>query len=275
MMRPFQYKLGATIDKIVRPLDSAAIEALGKSAIETFEYTPVNFAGDYTGRLCSEARTMLQNTGKRFISCHVPYDQPYDVSDPSEEIRRGAVERLNRLFDQAYFFGCQWIVLHPSREIFQEEPREIRLRNIRRSVEQIAPALRSHNLQLALEWLPRSCMGNSSDELLAMLEGSDQTLVGVCLDVNHMMGHYRELPAIVERLGKHLFTLHISDYDGVDEKHWLPGAGVIDWGAFLNALRRVDYRGPFNYECGSLPGDSPAEKCRAIEHNFQAVFSAL
>lgn len=30
--------------------------------------------------------------------------------------------------------------------------------------------------------------------------------------------------------------LHVSDYDIVDEKHWLPGEGEVDWEMVCNSL---------------------------------------
>jgi len=69
-------------------------------------------------------------------------------------------------------------------------------------------------------------------------------------------------------------TLHLSDYDGIDEKHWMPGEGVIDWQAFMLALQEIDYTGPFNYEA-KPHGDTPAEKIRDLEANFQMLTALL
>ena len=79
---------------------------------------------------------------------------------------------------------------------------------------------------------------------------------------------YRDLAEHVRRLGDRLIALHLSDYDGVEQKHELPGKGVIDWESFMQALRDVDYAGPFNYEC-KLEGDTPQERVRSLEKNFK------
>ena len=49
---------------------------------------------------------------------------------------------------------------------------------------------------------------------------------------------------------KKVDTLHISDYDGVVEKHWLAGEGVVEWNKIIGLLEEMDYRGPFLHECG-------------------------
>ena len=43
-------------------------------------------------------------------------------------------------------------------------------------------------------------------------------------------------------------SLHISDYDYVDERHDLPGNGVNDWQKLLPMLRDGGYKGPALYE---------------------------
>jgi sugar phosphate isomerase/epimerase len=49
-------------------------------------------------------------------------------------------------------------------------------------------------------------------------------------------------------VGEKIVTLHVSDYDGIDERHWLPGEGCIDWQALRAALCEVGYDGVWMYE---------------------------
>ena len=95
--------------------------------------------------------------------------------------------------------------------------------------------------------------------------------VGLCLDVNHPKG-YEQLPDIVKQLGEKIITLHISDYDGIDEKHWMPFKGDIDWGAFANALSEINYAGAFIYEA-KLEGDTAEEKLINVLSNFQHILA--
>jgi len=98
---------------------------------------------------------------------------------------------------------------------------------------------------LAVECLPRTCLGNTADELLIIVNevGSG---IGICFDSNHLL---KEKPEeFVAKTGKKIVTVHISDYDGLDEKHWLPGTGVINWTKVVNELVKGGYDGPFMYE---------------------------
>jgi sugar phosphate isomerase/epimerase len=71
----------------------------------------------------------------------------------------------------------------------------------------------------------------------------------------------------VRSLGSRLIATHISDCDEVDEQHWLPGKGVLDWPAFMQALREINYTGPFTYEC-KVEGESLVEKLAQLRDNF-------
>jgi len=55
----------------------------------------------------------------------------------------------------------------------------------------------------------------------------------------------------VRTLGSRITTLHISDNDGEQERHQMPGAGVIDWAEFTALLDEIGYAGPLMYETNS------------------------
>jgi sugar phosphate isomerase/epimerase len=126
--------------------------------------------------------------------------------------------------------------------------------------------------KLAVEFLPRTCIGHSVEELLELMADRSNTTIGVCLDVNHLMGHYAELPAYVRRLGPHLLSLHLSDCDAIDEKHWMPGKGVIDWKALMATLKEIRFDGPLNYEC-PLDGGTWDEKVQSLDRNIECLLS--
>jgi sugar phosphate isomerase/epimerase len=46
------------------------------------------------------------------------------------------------------------------------------------------------NVKIAVELLPRSCIGNTASELLSIVNKVDSPFVGICLDVNHLMDKY-------------------------------------------------------------------------------------
>jgi sugar phosphate isomerase/epimerase len=99
---------------------------------------------------------------------------------------------------------------------------------------------------IAVEDLPRTCLGNCADEMLEILEANEK--LRVCFDTNHLLkdtnGNF------LKKVGDKIVTLHISDYDFVDEKHWLPGEGKVDWVEILEGLKSLGYEGVWMYEVG-------------------------
>ncbi|MCE7070813.1 sugar phosphate isomerase/epimerase, partial [Dyadobacter sp. CY327] len=76
---------------------------------------------------------------------------------------------------------------------------------------------------LNIECLPRTCLGNTSKEILQILDGIDN--IGICFDSNQLL---KESPKdFVKAVNKRIRMLHISDCDNVNERHWLPGKGII------------------------------------------------
>jgi hypothetical protein len=43
--------------------------------------------------------------------------------------------------------------------------------------------------------------------------------------------------------GRNIISLHISDDDGIDERHWYPGNGVLSWNEITEAGKIAE-----NYE---------------------------
>ncbi len=70
----------------------------------------------------------------------------------------------------------------------------------------------------------------------------------VCFDTNHLLN--QDPCDFVRKLGDKIITLHISDYDFQNERHWLPGEGDINWPELISTLKETGYSGPWLYELG-------------------------
>ncbi|MBQ8401675.1 MAG: sugar phosphate isomerase/epimerase, partial [Clostridia bacterium] len=67
-----------------------------------------------------------------------------------------------------------------------------------------------------------------------------------CFDTNHNLSEPNA--EYIRAVGDRIVTLHVSDYDFIDEKHWFPMDGGIDWRELLSVLEEVNYTGRFTYE---------------------------
>jgi len=195
-------------------------------------------------------RRLLERTGLDCWSFHIPFGAEYDLSAPDSGLRAHALGAALRAVDLAASLGADVMVVHAGAEPVPTKARSEHLAAAQRSLVALAQRCAILGRKLAVEFLPRSCPGNSVGELEYLLAGLDSRRVGVCLDLNHAnLG--QNLEANILALSGRILTIHASDNDGIDERHWLPGQGVIDWCLALRALEQAGYQGPFVYESSS------------------------
>lgn len=182
--------------------------------------------------------------GIKLWSFHLPF-VPFDTIDISKrETAKHTVEVLSDLIKKAANIGIQTMVIHPSGEPIRPADRAERIAVAQDSLAKLAEIADREGARIAVEDLPRTCLGRNSDDILKLISADER--LRVCFDTNHLL---KEDPVeFVQKVGNKIVTLHVSDYDRRNERHWLPGEGVIDWQALLAALKTVGYQGPWMYE---------------------------
>jgi len=240
-------RLGVSLNFVQhKSVTAEGVQAVARSSIETLE-VPGAFLADPAQRELI-MRYLTVPTGPRVVSVHSPFSEAIDISRTDPGGAEQGIEAARAALKAGSELGARLLVIHPSAEPIVPEQRAARIERSRASLAALAAPARAARCRIAVELLPRTCLGNTAEELALLLDGLDERVFGVCLDTNHLMERHASLPQVLGALGRRLFTLHLSDYDGVDEKHWMPGKGVIDWPAFMGALREIGYGGPFNYE---------------------------
>ncbi len=260
-----RFTLGVSLHTLDREQRLDTIRLLAGTSVKSVELWEPTFCKD--GTHVREARELLAQAGVEPRTVHANFGAPLDISSLDATVRSAGIRAVQVALELAIQMGARMVVVHPSSEPIGDEERVARIEQSKRSLGTIAEMARDAGRRVAIELLPRTCLGRSAAELLGLLEGVDPETGGVCLDTNHLMDGFASLPEVVRLVGPRLFALHCSDYDGVDEKHWPPLRGVIDWAAFLAALGAAGFDGPFHYEA-TLDGQSPAERLAFLEANF-------
>ena len=174
-------------------------------------------------------------------SIHIPFhpflDWPY--ASPVEAVRRQAAKKLLDWIKATKPCGCRLYTLHGSGEPIADVDRKATIASLRRTLDEIVPFFAEIGASVNVEVLPRSCIGRVPEDLEEVFDGYPVETVGVCFDVNHLCGCPERLPEYITRLAPRLKSFHLSDYDGIDECHWYPGLGVIDWTAVMAAIKAV------------------------------------
>jgi len=145
--------------------------------------------------------------------------------------------------------GIKYGAIHPSGEPISQDDRNEAMKNAKDSLYKLSKTADDEGFTIAVENLPRTCLGNCSLDMNQLLEASDS--LKICFDVNHLLQESHV--EFINNIKGKIVTLHISDYDFVNERHWMPGEGKINWPELIDLLEGIGYDGVFMYELGLKP----------------------
>lgn len=204
-------------------------------------------------------------------SFHLPF-APFDKIDISnQEISKQSVDFLKHLMKKVSSIGIKIFVIHASGEPIEESEREDRIVCAKNSLKELAEYADEIGCIVAVEDLPRSCLGNCSKEILELI--SVHKNLRVCFDTNHLLNE--DVCDFIRNVGDKIITTHISDYDYVNERHWLPGEGSIDWKSLVSSLEEIGYDGYWLYEIGLETSWSIERERNLTYSDFKCNYSSL
>ena len=204
--------------------------------------------------LCASEALMnglFKEYGIELWSIHLPFSRKLDISVVDDDARRFIIDTNIALIKKAAEIGVKVAVLHPSSEPITDEDRPERLRRSKEAIIEINKVCKAVGMKLAVENLPRTCLCNRYTEMIELLK---DTGAGIVFDANHSLvdDNVEFLRALADS-NIEIVSLHLSDYDGIDERHRLPGEGINDWKSLLSILEDVNYSGPLMYEVPLKP----------------------
>lgn len=219
-------------------------------------------------------KKLSEEYGVELWSFHLPFSVSWNINIASVEkgVRQSTVSYFKELIGKASDIGIDKIVIHPSCGAAPDVPRQLQMEYSKENLDYLAEYASSCGAVLAIEDLPGDCLGHDSTEMLELLSANDK--LRVCFDTNHLL--QENVVDFVKNVGDKIITTHISDCDFVNERHWLPGEGKINWSALIDALQSVNYSGVWMYEIGfKAPASIKRERDLTFEdfvHNAEQLF---
>lgn len=236
------YKVG--VSSLGFSLTEANFQALQKADIHAIEIS-MSDAG-YPHICYSDLAAFSKRYQVDLWSYHLPFT-PFteiDISALDSQMRNHTTDYLSELIKKGADIGIDKFIIHPSGEPVSDEERTDRLKYAMQSLDLLAEIAAQNGACIAVEDLPRTCLGNSSEEIAQLISANDK--LRVCFDTNHLLTddnlHFMDV------LSDKIITVHVSDYDFINERHWLPGEGKIDWNALLKKFQEIQYNGVWMYE---------------------------
>ncbi|MBQ8605504.1 MAG: sugar phosphate isomerase/epimerase [Clostridia bacterium] len=83
---------------------------------------------------------------------------------------------------------------------------------------------------------------------------------GLCLDTGHLNLAKRRMRPYVDIVGSRIKALHVHDSSCVQDDHFVPEMGTIDWNDLIDGLRAINYRGNINFERSPEPYENDLVK---------------
>lgn len=248
MTKLFKHKFGFSIgEKFEGPLPILTDNGFGFLEVglrlitsdREFLNNAIDFVIKEKERLGFETRT-----------AHLPFSPGYDLSVLNEDERLQAIENQKEAIEFSRRLGYSIVVLHPDRGNIPEEDYEKRHEALIKSLKDFAPWCKEKGIKIAVENLTQVSSVQTSEALVKIIEAVGCDNVGICFDVNHLFKEtHREF---IKTAGKYILTMHTTDNDGVTEKHWFPGDGVIDWKELFELLEEVNYDSTMICECANI-----------------------
>ena len=253
---------GATFARSAEMLADAGFQGVDLSMTMDMMDTKKVFSPEWRAAIVARAKA-AKAAGLEIAQCHLPY-YPNHIAYPGdgkyEDFEAFMLPRYELGLSICAEIGCPVGVTHPYSNV--SSAADTHNGNLR-LLEKITPKLDKFGVRLALEnlWAKEYKWSHmsSATEILSVINECGSPLVGACIDTGHANIFSLNIADMARTYGDRLFALHVNGNAGKDE-HTIPYAmsgwcELIDFNAFVRALKDIDFKGFFNLELstGGLP----------------------
>lgn len=209
-------------------------------------------------------RQLSLQYGARINSFHLPFSpngyfkfQPSSLNNAEREQTLSYTKELIKIYSVC---NPSYVVLHASTRV-EDTDRPAHLAAFVDYAQKLCDFCKPYGISVAVETLKPRCIGNGLDEHLYIMQNVCRDNIGICFDSNHLL--CEDNIEFLKAAGQYVIATHLSDYDGIDERHWYPGRGINNWQKILSLLSDKGYNAPYTFEV-SWPNDNPC----AEEYNI-------
>lgn len=253
-------KLHDYVDEMTRSMKENGVVSMELSAAGAWNLQEEEINFPYV----KEFVEIIKKNGVKLNSVHLPFSLPFwEFASLDEDKRKLTVERAKWAISQFEEGEPKYFVIHPGRKFPQnEEERAKMLDNLAKSMKELCD---STTATICIENMTSQGLLNQTSEALELLKKVPNLYM--CIDINHM---FIETPEeYIEKIGDRIKAIHVSDRDEIQERHMLPGDGILNWNNILGALEKVNYQGEFTYEISIRRRKTPFS---VVRENYEKLF---
>ena len=231
---------GVPFDQVI-----AEVAAAGFTQCELFDTK--DMADD---RTAGERRRILNRQGVWVRTIHS--DLGVNLAALDDDERSRAVTSVASCFEPFAELGGFAVIVHPTGRDSNVDA-ELHIGAFRRSLDTLTARAEELGIRLACENLQHKGQSRPlcrMEDLRRVVDDYPST-VGICLDTGHANNNGLD-PADEARIaGERLIALHLQDTDAVEDRHWPPGMGNINWRRVSAALIEIGFDGAWTFEVGT------------------------
>ncbi len=205
----------------------------------------------------SPVKAAIEKTGMKLVQAHAPFPSFKGVDEEYNEYLKEVIEKCLAICN---YLGIGALVVHSYSGIDKSVEREKNLVFYR----SLIPAAKKYGVKICLENLnltvARHVIGGTCSDADDAIEYIDtlnteagEDLFGFCFDLGHANISSINIRDFLRRIGSRLTLVHLHDNDGISDMHRLPMTVFrTDWEGLINGLRDIKYRGPLDFEIGTV-----------------------
>jgi sugar phosphate isomerase/epimerase len=181
----------------------------------------------YEGGEREKVPDMIRDLGLELENMHVPFEGCNAFWSDSRVDRDDMLKKHLEWIRDCERHGIPTLVMHVTDGDVVPDPNPYGLAVLK----QLVRAAEDSGVAIAIENTRRQ------DEFLPYIFSEIQSgHLGLCYDSSHDRLLGRELSWLLQRYGDRLLSTHLSDNDGIGDRHWLPGEGDLDWTRITEAF---------------------------------------
>ena len=159
---------------------------------------------------------------------HLPFENINHLWSENSTERNNHVELVKRWLNECKNCGTETVVIHAVQgadNIFDYSLGYDSFKKIIKEAENI-------DIRVAVE---NTQMFQYAEFILKEIESPN---AGFCYDSSHDFVNGQSRGAILEKWKHKLMAVHLSDNDGLYDRHWIPGKGHVDWNKVIGILKK-------------------------------------
>ncbi|NLO44882.1 MAG: sugar phosphate isomerase/epimerase [Clostridiales bacterium] len=223
---------------------------------------------EYVKRL----KSIADDCGIYFNQSHAPFPS---YRQGEEEYNKLTYDRIIRAMEISSILGVDIMVVHPT-HISEKENFDFNVKFFK----SLQPYCEKFGVRVALEnmWgtrdgkkVPNVC--SVASDFIRHLDALDRRYFVGCLDLGHCGLVGEDAAEMIRALGHdRLKALHVHDNDFIDDLHYYPFSGKMDWVSITKALADINYDGVFTLEADGMKKRMPVEFLpKALSYLYDAA----